>query len=93
MREIRSRFDRAIDSIESFLSMDNASSIVLSLYKSDSARLSKRYPNLTFTALEAVNEPRRLYKYNIEKKINIFILTMDYSLYIFVQGAFLHYTF
>lgn len=68
MREIKSRLDRAIDSIESFLSMKNASSIVLSLYKSDSTRLSKRYPNLTFSALEAINEPRRLYKYSIEKK-------------------------
>ena len=68
MREIKSRFDRAIDSIESFLTMENASSIVLSLYKSDFTRLSKRYPSLTFTALEAVNEPRRLYKYSIEKK-------------------------
>ena len=68
MREIRSRFDRAIESIDAFLKMDNASSIVLSLYKSDSTRLSRRYPTLTFTPLEAVNEPRRLYKYTIEKK-------------------------
>ena len=68
MREIRSRLDRAIESIESFLKMDNASSIVLSLYKSDCIRLSKRYPNLTFSAVETVNEPRRLYKYTIEKK-------------------------
>lgn len=67
MREIQSRFDRAIESIESFLKMDNASSIVLSLYKSDSTRLNKRYPNLTFTPLEPVNEPRRLYKYTISK--------------------------
>ena len=68
MREIRSRFDRAIESIEVFLKMDNASSIVLSLYKSDSTRLSRKYPNLTFSPLEAINEPRRLYKYTIEKK-------------------------
>ena len=68
MREIKSRFDRAIESIEIFLKMDNASSIVLSLYKSDCTRLNRRYPSLTFSPLEAINEPRRLYKYTIEKK-------------------------
>lgn len=68
MREIKSRFDRAIESIESFLKMDNASSIVLSLYKSDAKRLSNKYPHLTFTPLEAINAPRKLYKYTVEKK-------------------------
>ena len=68
MREITSRFDRAIESIDSFLKMENASSIVLSLYKSDSTRLSRRYQNLTFSPLEAIDEPRKLYKYTIEKK-------------------------
>lgn len=67
MREIRSRFERAIDSIEKFLEMDNSPSIVLSLYKSDKTRLLKRYPNLTFFPMEAIDEPKRLYKYLIEK--------------------------
>ena len=68
MREIQSRFDRAIESIENFKQMDNATSIVLLLYKSDCTRLSRRYPNLTFSPLEAVDKPRKLYKYTIEKK-------------------------
>ena len=68
MREIKSRFNRAIESIENFLKTDEASSIVISLYKSDTARLSKHYPNLTFTPVKVINESRRLYKYSISKK-------------------------
>jgi len=67
MRDYESRFTRAIDSIESFLKMQDASSIVLSLYKGDKTRLSKRYPNLTFMPLEAIVDPKKPYKYLIQK--------------------------
>lgn len=67
MREHLSRFERAVDSIEKFLEMENSPSIILSLYKSDRIRLVKRYPNLSFMPLEAVHEPKKPHRYLIQK--------------------------
>ena len=66
--EFLSNFDKAINSIEDFLKMENSSSIVLKLYKSDKKRLQKRYPELLFMLFQESEEiPRKQNKYLISK--------------------------
>lgn len=67
MHEILSQFDKSTEFIEKFLEMDNSNSIVLSLYKGDKTRLARKYPDLTFTIVETVDNTKKMYKYLIQR--------------------------
>ena len=67
MREIVSRFDKSTEFIDKFLDMENSTSIVLSLYKGEKTRLVRKYPNLSFTLIEAIDNSKHIHKYLIQR--------------------------
>ena len=67
MRDILSRFDKSTEFIDKFLEMENSTSIVLSLYKGEKTRLARKYPNLTFMPIEALDDSKKLHKYLIQR--------------------------